>query len=73
MRKNFLVHYGVALKVVQGVFVKNVGKCAYFNNTYFAVDNNYIDLNDFMFDKNYFLFLTYYNYQWWIFDYICIN
>jgi hypothetical protein len=66
------VHYGTKLKVFKGQCIKTLGKCAYFNNTYFAVDINYISLNEFVINKNYFIFLTFFNHQWWIFDYICI-
>lgn len=65
-------HYGKALKVYKGVYVKSLGKCAYFNSTYFVTDLNYVSLSEFVVNKSYYVFLTFYNDQWWIFDYICI-
>jgi len=66
------VHYGTKLKVYKGNFQKVTGICAHFNNTYFATDINYVSLNQFVSGKEYYVFLTFYNHQFWIYDYICI-
>lgn len=66
------VHYGEKLKVYKGKYVKSLGNCSYFNNTYFFVDSNYVSINEFISNKEYYLLMTFYNYQWRIFDYICI-
>lgn len=66
-------HYGEQLKVYKGTYKKSLGKCSYFNNTFFAVDLNYVTQDEFVTNKEYYILLVLYNYQWWIFDYICIE
>jgi len=65
------IHYGEKLRVYEGRYIKIVDKFAYFDNTYFLLDLNYVSVNEFVNNKKYFIFLTLYNHQWRIFDYIC--
>jgi hypothetical protein len=68
-----MIHYGTDLKVVQANCHSIKNNFFYYQDGYLVIDTLRLDQNNFIPRNKYFLFLTWYKQQWWIFDYICIN
>lgn len=67
------VHYGEKLRVVRGEYKGRSGNCVYFDSDFYPLDNHLSSFEGLVFQDTYYAFLTFYNYQWHVFHYICVG